>query len=261
MVAFTTRGLAQAAGISEQAVRDYEASGLLPPVPRRANGYRAYSAMHLAGLLVVRALKAAGYTRAEMTAVMDAVRQGALPAALELLDSHHAALRERRASLSRVAMDGIDIGSPDCGPSSATRDETVSLGEAAKRLGVRPSTVRFWESLGLFSVGRNPANGYRQFGPRDLACIAEIARLRSLGVPWDAIRDAAQPVPRAWDADRQDSRSGIVGEIDRQSGLNARATAMVCAYAAAFRHEETDADVAFRTAIAAMRDPESDEQG
>ena len=255
-MAFTTRDLAQAAGISEQAVRDYEASGLLPPVPRRANGYRAYSAVHLAALLVVRALKEAGYTRAEMTTVMGAIHRGSLPAALDLLDTHHGSIRDRRASLSRV-----EGGCADPDPVAVERDETVSIGEAARRLGVRTSTVRFWESLGLFSVGRNPANGYRQFGPHDLARLAEVARLRSLGVPWGAIRDAAQPVPEAWDVDREDSRSGIVDEADRQSWLNARATAMVCAYAAAFRHEETDADVAFRTAIAAMRSPESDEQG
>lgn len=228
-VILATRDLAVAAGISEQAVRDYEASGLLPPAPRQANGYRAFSAIHLATLCVLRALKEAGYSRDEIAIVMAAIARGSLAPALRIIDHHHHLLAVRRMTLAQAGADRAMGREGESRPDSGRR-QPLSIGEAAARLGVRTSTLRFWESLALFRVARNPANGYREFDEVDLDRIAAIMRMRALDISWDAIREAMRD-------DRRHSTEATTAAVDadlfRQSWLNARATAMVCTCAAA----------------------------
>lgn len=225
----TTQDLAAAAGISEQAVRDYEASGLLPPVPRQANGYRAFAAIHLATLCVLRALKEAGYSRDEIAIVMAAIARGTLAPALQVIDHHHHLLAVRRMTLAQAG-DDRSMGNEEKPRPDSGRRQPLSIGEAAARLGVRTSTLRFWESLALFRVARNPANGYREFAEADLDRIAAIMRMRALGISWDAIREAMRDDrPRSPEA----TTAAVDADLFRQSWLNARATAMVCACAAA----------------------------
>ncbi len=52
--------LARRAGVAPSAVRFYEAEGVLPPAPRRANGYRDYSEDDLARVRLVVALRRLG---------------------------------------------------------------------------------------------------------------------------------------------------------------------------------------------------------
>jgi DNA-binding transcriptional MerR regulator len=234
---FTTRELAKAAQVSEQAVRDYEAGGLLTLVPRRANGYRDYSDSHLAALLVIRALKDAGYDRTEMKVIMQAVHGGDFAPALAIFDVHHAGQHARRNALAEAeraassVCDAVDAGSG-----------TRTIGEAANCLGVTKATLRFWEAQGLLTPRRDAGNRYRRFAAADLARIATIQRLRAQGSSWAEIRAALDaPDPACSDTD-------IAG-----STLLTRATAMVWAYAAACRAGEDDADAAFWSAIGTMR--------
>lgn len=55
--------------------------------------------------------------------------------------------------------------------------------DAARYLGVAPSTLRYWESQGLVQAGRSKANDYRQYSLHDLIEASEIAFYRKLGVP------------------------------------------------------------------------------
>lgn len=224
----TTRDLARVAGISEQAVRDYESAGLLPPVPRAVNGYRAFSASHLAALLVVRGLKDAGYARDEMKRVMGAIDRGSLAPAMAILDAHHHTLWERRTELARG---GGDAGAAPLGARSR-RDlhSCLTIGAAARRVGVSVATVRFWEAVGVVQVGRDPANGYRRFTEANVDRLAAVKALRGLGVSWDAIREAVRDAPPARE-DAPRPMPAIQVDIDRQSLLNARATSLVWAYA------------------------------
>jgi len=53
---------------------------------------------------------------------------------------------------------------------------TLSIGKAARELGVTPAWLRFGERLGAVPRARRAANGWRFYTPED------IARLRRLGV-------------------------------------------------------------------------------
>lgn len=61
--------------------------------------------------------------------------------------------------------------------------------EAARHLGVAPSTLRYWEQEGLVHALRNPANDYRRYALHDLIDISEIAFYRRLGVPVKELRN------------------------------------------------------------------------
>lgn len=55
--------------------------------------------------------------------------------------------------------------------------------DAARYLGVASSTLRYWESRGLVSAGRDETNDYRRYSVHDLVHASEIAFYRKLGVP------------------------------------------------------------------------------
>lgn len=60
---------------------------------------------------------------------------------------------------------------------------SYDIKDAARYLGVAPSTLRYWEREGLVRAGRNSANGYRRYALHDLIEASEIAFYRKLGVP------------------------------------------------------------------------------
>ncbi len=64
--------LAKAASVPTSSVRYYERRGLLCPEARTGSGYRLYSALSLKRLRFIRAAKAAGFTLANIAALLDA---------------------------------------------------------------------------------------------------------------------------------------------------------------------------------------------
>lgn len=59
----------------------------------------------------------------------------------------------------------------------------MRIGELAERLGTTSHAIRFYERRGLVpATGRN-ANGYREYGDRDVARLRMLIGLRSLDLP------------------------------------------------------------------------------
>jgi DNA-binding transcriptional MerR regulator/quercetin dioxygenase-like cupin family protein len=78
-------------------------------------------------------------------------------------------------------------GAPD---RRAAGRPTLTVGQAARVVGVSPSTLRLWEHAGLVQTVRNPG-GYRLYTPESLAILERVKYLRDvrqLNVP--AIREA-----------------------------------------------------------------------
>jgi MerR family copper efflux transcriptional regulator len=57
----------------------------------------------------------------------------------------------------------------------------MNIGEAARMSGLPAKTIRFYEDIGLVLPGARRANGYRDFGERDVHELRFVARARSLG--------------------------------------------------------------------------------
>ena len=103
--------VARRAGITPSAVRFYEETGVLPPAPRRPNGYREYGAEQLARLRLVVALRRLGL------APVDAGRLAALcmergEVDLDLapvIAGQRAAIDRQRADLERLDSELTDL--------------------------------------------------------------------------------------------------------------------------------------------------------
>ncbi len=62
------------------------------------------------------------------------------------------------------------------------QNKTCSIKEAAQLLDVTPSTLRYWEDLGLIHAERTKEGNYRQYSLRALFNASDVAFLRKMGV-------------------------------------------------------------------------------
>lgn len=84
---------------------------------------------------------------------------------------------------------------PDSGPAYAGPEAGVSIGEAARRTGVSPHTLRYYERVGVVvTAPERTAGGRRRYRQLDLDWITVCTRLRATGMPIKAIRRYAQLV-------------------------------------------------------------------
>ncbi|SFN14483.1 DNA-binding transcriptional regulator, MerR family [Actinomadura madurae] len=167
--------LAREHGLSTQAVRNYEEVGILPPAGRTAHGYRTYTPSHAQALRAFLAL-VPGHGHRTATSIMRAVNEGAAEEAFRLIDESHAQLLDDRRTLRAVeaALRDLDPGAvtesgaapatgraPASGRASGPRE--TFIGPLARRLGIRPATLRKWERAGLVRPRRDPRTGYRVY--------------------------------------------------------------------------------------------------
>ena len=66
--------------------------------------------------------------------------------------------------------------------------QKVSIGEAARRSGVKAPTIRYYEQIGLFPTPPRTEGNRRTFDTADLRRLAFIRHARELGFSIDAIR-------------------------------------------------------------------------
>ena len=71
---------------------------------------------------------------------------------------------------------------------TASRAETLPIGELSRRSGVNIETIRYYERIKLLSPPSRAANGHRVFGSTDLRILVFIRRSRELGFSLDEIR-------------------------------------------------------------------------
>lgn len=65
----------------------------------------------------------------------------------------------------------------------------VTIGKAAKQVGVGIDTVRYYERAGLLPAARRSAGGYRQYSQSDVQRLRFIRRAKRLGFSLDEIAE------------------------------------------------------------------------
>ncbi|GIH02202.1 MerR family transcriptional regulator [Rhizocola hellebori] len=166
--------LARAHGLSTQAIRNYEAAGILLAADRTPHGYRTYTPLHAQALHAFLAL-VPGHGHQTATAIMQAIHRGETEDALRLIDESHAQLLEDRRTLQAV-----EGALRDLNPLPAKGGDTF-VGPLARRLGIRPATLRKWERAGLVEPPRDPHTGYRVYRPADVREAMLVHQLRRGG--------------------------------------------------------------------------------
>ncbi|MGH3239849.1 MAG: TioE family transcriptional regulator [Spirillospora sp.] len=172
--------LAREHGLSTQAVRNYEDAGILPAAERTASGYRAYTPLHAQALRAFLAL-VPGHGHRTATSIMQAVNQGAVRDALWLIDQSHGQLLDDRQTLQAVEAALHDLVPAQVpAPVPQERGDTF-IGPLARRLGLRPATLRKWEQAGLVTPRRDPRTGYRIYDAADVRDVRLAHQLRRGG--------------------------------------------------------------------------------
>lgn len=204
-----TADVARESGYSVQQIRDLERLGVIPPAVRAANGYRAYTATHVRALRAYRGLaSAAGPVDARRllaTAFAAAQRDSAEPGTrladaaaaigavhVRLARERDEALRAREALRAIQAEAAAPAVAPDADATGAAPDragDTMTITELAAALGVRTSTLRFWEQEGLAVPDRVTTLRARQYGTGAIQEARIVAALRSSGYGIPAVRD------------------------------------------------------------------------
>lgn len=181
--------LARSVGMSAQTIRVYESWGLIPASVRGPNGYRQYTQLHLQALEAVRSM-AAAYGIKDTATIMNAVHRREIETALELIDAIHGAFhRERQETKETVSVLRSITGEEKGVTKNNIRTyDNWHIRKVANHLGIRESTLRFWESEGLIEPIRQSSSGYRLYNAETIRMIRVIHNLRKANYGLDAIR-------------------------------------------------------------------------
>ena len=111
---------ATASGLSADTIRFYERRGVLPPPPRRANGYRDYSEQHVETLRLAVGLRGLGLSLTEMGAV--------------LCLAHDGTCGDIRTVLSRTLAEAVEQLDDRIGELERSREQIAGLAENLERM-------------------------------------------------------------------------------------------------------------------------------
>ena len=159
--------LARGCGLSTQAIRNYEADGILPAAERTRNDYRIYTPRHVQALRAFLAL-IPGHGQQAAMAIMQALNAGGTDDAFRLIDSSHAQLRDDRRTLDAVQRAVRDLATTTVFEPVAAEPGGLLIGPLAGLLGIRPATLRQWERAGLVEPRRDRQTGYRVYRESDV---------------------------------------------------------------------------------------------
>ena len=183
-----TSDLAKAVGVHPNTVRRYVDRGLLPPVEHSPSGYRRFTRRHLDCLRLARQVYCNQYPGKGIhqsgIRIIQATVSGDLEGALELAYSHLALVQSERAQADAAAglLERWAFGAPV----DATI-QPLQIGQVAHLLGVTIDILRNWDRNGLIDVPRDPSNGYRRYGAREISRLRVIRMLSRAGYSLSAI--------------------------------------------------------------------------
>ncbi|MEV4161351.1 MerR family transcriptional regulator [Nonomuraea dietziae] len=208
--AYTTSSLAAATGYSVQQIRDLERLGVIPPAIRRPNGYRRFGSEHVTALRAYRNLAIAVGPVVARSTMREAQTLPYDQAIARVVALHVALARSRDDSIAALqALDSIvEEDSHDAAPTPA---DSMSISELANAIGVRASTLRFWEQQGLVTPERTAGINRRHY---PLAAIREariVAALRAGGYRIPAVQAVMRSLRGISDTD--DARAALQNRL------------------------------------------------
>ena len=182
----------------------------------------------------------AGYGWQPALSVMQAVHRNDLEAALLVVDSRHAALDRGRREVEET-LSALRAVSETPEAQSGTRGRTgdrklLRVGEAAQRVGVRVSALRFWEEQGLLRPEREASSGYRLYDEEQMRSLQVVALLRQGGYGFEAIRAVLSELTAGHTATALTAVEHHKRELAQASRRCAAATAALWAYITELEH-------------------------
>jgi DNA-binding transcriptional MerR regulator len=216
-----TSDLAKAVGAHPNTVRRYVDRGILPPVERSPSGYRRFTQRHLDCMRVARQVYCNQYLGTAIfqsgERIVQATVNGDLSSARELAYNHLALVRSERAQADAAAS---QLERWAFGLSAEGAAPPLQIGQVARLLGVSLDIVRNWDRNGLIDIPRDPANGYRRYGTREINRLRVIRMLSRAGYSTAAIlrmliqldRGETTDLRRALDTPRPDEDARLASD-------------------------------------------------
>ncbi|MGE2732681.1 MerR family transcriptional regulator [Mycolicibacterium vaccae] len=93
----------------------------------------------------------------------------------------------------------------------------LTVGEVAQRFGITVRTLHHYDALGLLTVSRRAANGYRLYTPADLTRLSQIIVYRRLELPLDEIAKLLDEDDAVSHLRRQ--RERVMSRLDEMTAL------------------------------------------
>ncbi|MFI6207377.1 MerR family transcriptional regulator [Streptomyces sp. NPDC051041] len=183
-----TVDVARASGYSPQQVRDLERLGVIPPAARSGNGHRRYAPVHVHALRAYRGL-AAAVGPVEARRMLAELRTETITTAAAAISAVHVRLARERDEALRAQRAVRAIQAEADVPGDDRESDAMTITELAGALGVRPSTLRFWEQEGLVAPERVTSLRARRYGPPAIGAARIVAALRGAGYGIPAVRE------------------------------------------------------------------------
>lgn len=200
MNTYTTSDVAKIIGIHPNTVRLYEEWGLLPPIERKANGYRIFTDFHIEQLRLARLAfqieVLQNGLRKKIVLMVKTAATKDFDAALSLTEEYKIQLRQEHANAEEAICIAKQLL---CG---VTEENTHFLKrkEVSDYLDISMDTLRNWEMNGLLAVKRKQ-NGYRVYTDEDIKRLKIIRSLRCAGYSLEAILRMLQQISKNPDTD------------------------------------------------------------
>ncbi len=183
-----TAEVARESGYSLQQVRDLERLGVIPPATRSDNGYRSYTPSHVRALRAYRGLAGAVGPVSARRMLAELRTQTLVEAASVINEVHVGLAREREETLR--AQQALRAIQDEANGSDLERDgDAMTITELSRALGVRPSTLRFWEQEGLVTPERVTSRQARRYDLSAIRAARIVTALRATGHSVPAVRE------------------------------------------------------------------------
>jgi DNA-binding transcriptional MerR regulator len=144
---------------------------MVPEVTRSPNGYRVYSAEHIAYLSCIREM-VHGFALSEIAKMLKAIMAKQIDEALWMANRAQAALDKDRYVCGQIKQRFL------LKKEVAAAPKEYSIDAVSKATGIIPSTIRYWDKMGLISATRCAANNYRTFTHKHVDEILMIQALK-----------------------------------------------------------------------------------
>ena len=206
-MAWSTRQLADLAGVTLRSIRHWHDIGLLPEPERLTNGYKQYTASHLVLVLRIARLTGLGLALDDVARMLDSENYGQ-DSLLELrteLETRIAELERIRSDVEELVRRGV---SPDLSPEALLAMEALGNDPVSRNVAIvmahltpREDTVSFVEAL------KNAPDGFTQLNTAIWELPADAEPSQITGLADRAVATMTEFIETGYDAFPADSDS------------------------------------------------------
>lgn len=158
--------------ISTTTLRHYEEFGMVPAVMRSPSGYRIYTAEHIAYFICIREMLH-GFALSEIAKILKLIMTKQIDEALWMVNKAQAALQKDKYVCDQIKQRFLH-------KKKIAVLKDYSIDAVSKVTGIIPSTIRYWDKIGLISASRSAVNNYRTFTQAHIDEILMIQALKLL---------------------------------------------------------------------------------